>query len=67
MILLTLLLAGCASLEKATGTTTYIIPEDQWNSIKEQIKAKDCPPGQKAIAVAVEAPSGGGTLTVRCQ
>lgn len=58
---------GCQALQTMTDTENLIIPKAQWEQIRQDIQATECPEDKSAIAVAVEAPTGGGVVTIRCQ
>lgn len=68
LIALFLGFTGCATLQRTTGTHTYVAGAQQLEEIRQILGIEPCPEGTSAVALAIEAVSGGGaTVTVRCQ
>lgn len=64
---LTVLLAGCATVERATKTRTYVIATGQLERIRQELGIQPCLDGETALAMTIESAQGGATVTVRCQ
>jgi hypothetical protein len=60
------LVPGCATIENATGTRTYVASQAQLEAIRKELNIVPCPDGTTALAMTIESAAGGAIITVRC-